>query len=266
MKMIYLLKSKSKNSYPWKIIFIIVIFILLSLFGFLFPSFSRSTAFLLGRPLWFWSEGVVKPFNTVQDFFIFKNRLISRSLSLEDEVTALKLKVVDYDILLKENQDLKNKLGRGFSSARLFTKVLSKPPRSPYDTFVVDLGSNAGVQIGDKVYLSENVILGEIKSVTSATSIFELFSSGSGKVEAILSRTGASFILQGKGGANFELEIPKDTDVLWGDSFIYPGLSLSVIGSVYYIDTNSQSSFKTIYLRVPGNVFQVQSVFVEKTQ
>ena len=149
------------------------------------------------------------------------------------------------------------------SKSRVLSRVLSKPPYSPYDTFVVDVGSNEGILQGSKVYLSDNIIIGVVKNVTSQTTLVELFSSGSLKQEAVLSRTGESFTLVGQGGANFKIEVPKDTDILWGDVFVYPNMQHYVLGSVYYIDVNSQSSFKTVYLRIPGNVFSVQYVFVE---
>jgi len=142
--------------------------------------------------------------------------------------------------------------------------VLSKPPRSPYDTFVIDIGSEDNVSLGDRVYISDNNIIGLIKNMTPHTSLVELFSNGNLEQEATLSRTGASFVLKGLGGGNLELEVPKDTDVIWGDVFLYPRFSPSMIGSAYYIDTNSQSSFKKIFIRVPGNVFSAKYVFVEK--
>ena len=91
-----------------------------------------------------------------------------------------------------------------------------------------------------------------------------LFSSSNQKQESVVLRTGASFEIFGKGGSNFQMEVPKDTDIIWGDVFEHPGLTTSVIGTVYYIDSNSQSSFKTIFMRVPGNVFDAKWVFVEK--
>jgi hypothetical protein len=60
------------------------------------------------------------------------------------------------------------------------------------------------------------------------------------------------------------VEVPKDADILWGDVFEYPNLKTSVVGSVYYVDQSAQSSFKTIYIRVPGNIFQTKWVMVEK--
>lgn len=261
----YRLKSKSKNEHKGKIISVSVVLCIVLIFAIFFTNFSRNIFYSISRPLWVSESIITAPFRGVFSFFRFKSNLIKEKMDLEAEVTSLKLKEIDYDVLLKENQELKDQIGRSADKNLIFARVLSRPPKSPYDTFVIDIGSNQGVVQADRVYLSENVIIGVIKTVTSNTSLVELFSSGNNKQEAILSRTGASYILTGKGGANFQIEVPKDSDVLWGDIFLYPGINSSVIGSVYYIDTNSQSSFKTIYIRIPGNVFQSKSVFVNKS-
>ena len=110
------------------------------------------------------------------------------------------------------------------------------------------------------------VVIGTITKVTPRSSLVTLFSSGSQKQELVLERTGTTYELVGQGGANLSVEVPKDADVLWGDIFVYPGLTSSVVGSVYYIDVNAQSSFKTVYVRIPGNVFDSRWVYVEKNQ
>ncbi|MCX6702124.1 MAG: rod shape-determining protein MreC [Candidatus Zambryskibacteria bacterium] len=260
----YLLKSKPEHKYRGNIISIIILFCLLNLFAFLFPNFTRSTFFTISKPLWVIRDVVLRPFSNIKGYFTSKNSLISNNLSLEEEVSNLKLKKIDYDVLSKEFEDLKNQLGRQTDTPHIVSRVLSKPPYSPYDTFIIDVGSSDGVSLGNRVYISDNIIVGLIKNITPHTSLVELFSNGDGEQEATLSRTGASFVLKGLGGANLELEVPKDTDIVWGDVFLYPKFSPSMIGSVYYIDTNSQSSFKKIYIRVPGNVFSTKYVFVEK--
>ena len=261
--MSYLLKSKPRRVYPIKFILVASLFVFLVFLGWALPGFLRSVGFEAVRPLWFISEQIARPFKGVNNFFAFRNTLIERNIALESEIESLKLKEVDYDTLSKENADLKTELGRKTQSNRIISKILSRPPTSPYDTMVIDSGSAEGVVLGSKVYLSENVIIGIISNVTPHTSLVELFSSGSAKKEAIISRTGTAFNLLGQGGGNFKLDVPKDTDILWGDNFLYPGLSSSLMGSVYYIDTNSQSSFKTVYVRLPVNVFSAKVVYIE---
>jgi cell shape-determining protein MreC len=238
----------------------------LGLFINIFPNFTRTTSFTISKPLWLLSDIVAKTSIKIKNYFVFKDSLISENLSLKEEILNSKLKEVDYEILSKEFENLKNQLGRRENTSHIVSRVLSKPPNSPYDTFVIDVGSSDGISLGNKVFISNNIIIGLIKNVTPHTSLVELFSNGDLKQETTLSRTGASFVLKGLGGANLELEVPKDTDIVWGDIFLYPKFSPSIIGSVYYIDTNSQNSFKKIYIRVPGNVFSTKYVFVEKAQ
>ena len=258
----YHLKSKPRHENRPKVFMVIGLFLFLSALAFLFPNGIRTVTETIAKPIWLLSDVATKPFVGIKEFFVFKKSLIATNLSLEEELSDLKLKQVDYDSLVKDNQDLKAQLGFRATTARVISHVLSKPPLSPYDTFVIDTGSSDGIIIGDKVYLSEGVIIGFVTNTIQNSSLVQLFSSGGYKQEAILSRTGAYFVLIGKGGANFQLEVPKDTDILWGDVFTYPGVSAS-LGSVYYIDSNSQSSFKTIYIRMLGNVFQSKFVFVE---
>ncbi len=260
--MSYLLKSKPKKGNWNKTISVLALLLFLLLLGF-FSASTRNIFYKIARPIWTAANAATSPFPKIKNFFVSRQNLINKNIVLEDELGALRLKEIDYDVLSKENQELKDQAGRRTDRRLILSRVLSKPPRSPYDTFVIDIGSEEGVIKGSKVYLSDNVIVGLVTSLTPTTSLVELFSAGDQKQEAILSRTGASFTLNGKGGANFEIEVPKDTDIMWGDVFLYPGLASSVIGSVYYIDSNSQSSFKTIYLRIPGNVFQTKTVFVE---
>ncbi len=260
----YHLKSKPDTSNRNKIIFAVVLFVVLSLASFFFPNALKSIDFAITRPLWNIRLSVADSFQKFKDFFVFRNTLITKNESLQSELDSLKLKEADYDVLTTQNQELKSLLGRSESLPQhIISRILSKPPYSPYDTLVIDVGSDVGVVLEDKVYLSDSIIIGTIKGVTAHNSQVELFSSSNIKQEAVLSRTGESFTLLGQGGANFKVEVPKDTDILWGDNFVYPSINPKVLGSVYYIDTNSQSSFKTIYLRIPGNVFSSKYVFVE---
>lgn len=264
MKMNYLLKSKPKNNNLSKIITVIVLFCLFALSEFFLGNSIRNISHAIAKPVWVVSQYATQPFLKIKGFFIFKNSLVSKNLAQEEELLSLRLKKIDYEVLSKEFDDLNNQLGREGVVSRKISKVLSKPPFSPYDTFVIDLGSEDGISLGSRVYISENIIIGLVKNITPHTSLVELFSNGDSEQEAILARTGSSFILRGQGSGNLKLEVPKDTDILWGDVFMYPKFSPAMIGSVYYIDENSQDSFKQVYVRVPGNIFSNKYVFIEK--
>ncbi len=232
------------------------------LLTFFFPGFFRSSAQMAMKPLWFLKEKTGNTFSFATNFISFKSSLIKENEILKDELGRLRLNKIDYDILFKENEELKAMLGMKKSEMRIVSNVLSKPPQSPYDTFVLGSGKNSGVQVGNKVYISDNIIIGEISDVSDDTSVARLFSTGGEKHEVILARTGESFVITGSGGENFTVEVPKDADIVWGDSLVHPGNSDYILATVYYVDISSQSSFKTINMRVPGGVNKIKRVFV----
>ena len=261
--MSFLLKSKPKRNYNSAIVAVVALFLILFLLSFLFPNFIRSTSFLSMRPFWLLKEKTLNSIYYTGNFFVLKSSLIKENSRLNDELTLLRLTKIDHEILLKENQELKENLGIN-TNERVVGNILSKPPFSPFDTFVINIGLDHGVGLGNKVYISDSIILGIISNVTKNTSIVKLFSSSAEVSGAVSSRTGATYSLKGNGGANFQIEVPRETDILWGDTFLYPGRTDSVLAVVYFVDSSSQSSFKTINLRIPGNAFQAKSVFVEK--
>lgn len=260
----YHLKSKPKSNSKKILGLVILIIVLFLSVTYLFLPYIQSFAHTTALPVWSFRNYTTNSLSLLFGSFRSKLDLVEENKALKGEVESLHLKQLDYDILLKENQDLKNILGRPYVKDKIITRIVSKPPRSPYDTFVLDAGAEDGIFEGSLVYISGNIIVGKISSVTKNTSIVTLFSTNNVKQEAILERTGAMYELSGKGGANFSIELPKDTDILWGDVFLYPTINSSIIGNVYYIDTNSQSAFKTVFIRVPGNVFESKWLFVEK--
>ncbi len=264
MKTIYPLKSKQTRRISRKLIFPILFFLILSAFFYLFPNGARTFLYKTSVPIWFVRDGSISQLQNIKNYFVTKGQLIEDKEFLEKTIEELNLRQVDYDQLVLENQDLRESLDSNYVKERVIANILSKPPRSPYDTFIIDVGEDSGVKIGNKVFASDKVIVGQIKELVSDYSIVELYSNSGVKPEVTVQRTGATFTLTGHGGANFVLDIPKDTDVVWGDVFTFPHTRDPVLGLVYYIDENSQSAFKTVYIKMPGNVFSLQRVYVEK--
>lgn len=259
----YLLKSKPKRNFDFKYLTVLGVFVLLFGLSFFFPGFFRTVSHQALKPFWVLKEKTTYSFRYVVTYLKFQNFLTKENADLKEQLALLRLSQTEYEALQKENDELKNAVGENNLDRKIMANVLSKPPQSAFDTFVIDKGDQDGVVLGKTVYLSNDIILGEIVSVTGKTSVLKLFS-GSGEVtEATNSRTGANFVLKGEGGSNFTVEVPKDADIIWGDNFTFPADG-PILATVSFVDTSSQSSFKNIYLKVPGNILQIKRVFVEK--
>lgn len=261
----YHLKSKKNNNFKKILIIGILVLLVFLIYKITFPFF-RSFAHTTAVPVWTFRDYVANSFASIGNIFESKDSLIIENEVLKEEIKGLKLKQMEYEVLVKENSELKALFGRDNLKNKIITKIVSKPPRSPYDTLIIDAGSRDGVKKDSLVYISNNVVVGKVSDVLENSSVVTLFSTGGYKQESMLERTGAVFELIGKGNANLSIELPKDTDIVWGDVFLYPSVDSSIIGNVYYIDTNSQSAFKTVFIRVPGNVFESKWLFVETNE
>jgi len=207
--------------------------------------------------------------NSSSGFFGFFSRsstLRRENEKLRDELYALRVREVQFNQMQTEYMDLKTFLGDSASTSvksfNTLARVLSKPPFTPYDSFVVDKGTLAGVSIGNLVYANEGLVIGRVTKVTSNASFVTLFSSGGEAQEFLVSRTGVSLSVTGKGGGNFEIYVPKDFDIKVGDSLTEPSYDVGIVAEVYAVDETSQNSFKRVYARVPKAIFRSKSVLI----
>lgn len=263
-----LLRSKPKSN--TKRTLVVVSLLLATFFSlqFFFPRFLSSTVLLAAKPLWSVRDISMRSFSDFFNFFAFKSTLRIQNESLREELYALRVRETEFNQMKIEYQDLKVLLGDVASSSSRTTtlsRVLSKPPFTPYDSFVVDKGSDGGVSVGNLVYANDTLVIGRISSVTSRVSFVTLFSSGGEEQEFGVSRTGVSVNVLGKGGGNFELYVPKDFDIVIGDQLTELASPQSVVATVYVVDESSQNSFKKVYARVPKPIFQSKWVSIETT-
>ncbi len=96
-----------------------------------------------------------------------KNDLVYENKKLQDQVTLQSAALLDRKILLDENVSLKAMLNHPVKEKRIAAALITRPPFSPYDTFVLDLGSNSGIKVGDIVYAPNISISNDVGSSTS---------------------------------------------------------------------------------------------------
>lgn len=261
-----LLRSKPKSNTKKVLgigVFILVIFISLQFF---FPHFLTSTTLSVARPLWSVRDATVSSFSGFFNFFSFKSTLRNENENLREELFALRVREYEFNQMKIEYESLKALLGDTATSSiqsHTLARILSKPPFTPYDSFVVDKGSEQGVSVGDVVYTNNALTIGRITSVSPDTSFVTLFSSGGEEQEFGVGRTGVSVKVLGKGSGNFEIYIPKDFDIEIGDTLTELSSDVSIVAVVYAIDESSQNSFKRVYARVPTAIFQSKWVLID---
>jgi cell shape-determining protein MreC len=168
---------------------------------------------------------------------------------------------MDRNLLFKENAELKLRLGRGVEPTPLLSAVLMAPPGVPYDTLLIDVGSREGVKAGDLVAAGGNVYIGKVADAYNSTSRVVLFSSPEEKYQTLL-KGSIPLSIVGQGGGSMRGEVPAGTEVAVGDSVLLPSITTEYLAEVVSVLEHEGESFKSVYLKLPVNPYNLRFVEV----
>ncbi len=245
MKMSYELKSsiqRNKIGLPIKIVLLIVLFLVIVYF--VAPNILSNTLLTIIKPFWSINRGETPDVATLSPSA--QNILIRE--------------------LQKENDDLKSALGRNEQNDFVLAYILKKPPFTAYDTFILDVGAEQGLKVGDKVYSSGNILIGDIAEVYHSTSKVILYSSSGTKYEVLIGNTNIQATAIGRGGGTFETVLPRDVKIYEGDTVSVPDISNSVFGIVGKIIADPVRTFSVIIFSQPINIYEQKWVLVSLTK
>ena len=186
---------------------------------------------------------------------------------LRTELALAEALLADRDVLLRENIDLKSRLGRTPEvGTTLLAAVLLRPPATPYDTLVLDVGLDEGVSAGDLVFSAGSVVIGRVTEVYRSSSRATLYSAPGEAHDALVFAEGGSvpIIMEGQGGGSFKGQLPQGVEVSVGDPVLFPDINPILAARVAATEVASNESFQTIYLQLPANPFSLRFVEVRK--
>ncbi len=260
MKNQYLNKRQNRNS---KKIIILSIFIILFLVGIV--GLSGQFFNHLGRPIWISSNFITKGINNLTFLVKSKKNLFKENQRLSSENLELKLSQVDYQILEKENFELKEIINRlPEQGDYILANILSKDNKSFYNTFVIDLGLKDSVKEGDLVYANGYIPIARVEKIYEKTSLAVLFSNPKQITEAFFDELNISVSLVGRGGGNFEAIVPVDLTVLNGSKVYLPGNNSAVLATVDETISDPSDPHKKIILSSPVNIQDLKWVEVKR--
>lgn len=255
---------KNKRKIIRKTILLVLFFIATSL-GAL--NFLGSPLNFISRPVleigsWF-SQG----FDNISFYFDTKKNLLQENKFLLEENLFLKAKMENYEILEKENRDLKYILNRPQKERNfVLANILTKSNRSLYGSVILDIGKNDNISIGNTVYAYGEIPIGKISEVYEKTSLLTFFSSPGLKTEGFLGDVNASVELIGRGGGNFETTIPVDLNLEKGTIVYTPGYDSRVLARIVEIISKQGDPLKKVILNASVNTEDLKWVQVKLNQ
>lgn len=262
-KMIYLRNNRRST---WRdnkgVIYLLFVSLVLAGAFILFRSNLQSFTFKASSPLLRAYNYTFQNIRLGANYFVPDFRLEKENEELTIEVAKLRQEVFDLRAAELENDELRQRLEmkkENFLSAA----ILLSPPRTPYDTLIIDRGEYDGVSPGDRMILGDRVALGVVEDVSTNQSTVRLFSTPGIRTEAVVERTGAIVEIEGAGGGNFKIELPIGSDIIKDDLLVLPGLPRRVAAQVAEVKSDGTSSFLDIYLQLPSPLLGNSPIYVE---
>lgn len=240
-----------------RIIFVIIFIILVIMFASLF--FRKSSNKVLSSITSVTSYPIIGIKNAfswagsgLKNIFTNKNDLLEKNKSLEDENRDLKLKLLESEKIIEENESLKNMLDIK-NSYKHFNLKLGKIIYREHDnwtkTFNIDIGSKDGIKLNQAVVHKDGLV-GYISNVTDNSSTVTTILDPSSSVSVNISTINEPAMLQGdlelKSKNKLRLDfIELDAELSIGDMLYTSGL-----GSIY---TNSIPAAKIVEVKSKKN-------------
>ncbi len=257
--MSYLSTVKKRRRNPLKKIFFILVICLI--LGFFAKDIIVRT--ITSVSLGF--KGVIA--FVVPSGFRSEANIIEENENLRSAVLKLTAENADRNVLYEENQNLKYELGRGATSTNTAKGILAiikqSPGETPFDTFLIDAGTEEGVAIDDNVSYG-NLVIGKIIDVGNSFAKAKLFSSPGNIFSGSILGTDIKVEAKGLGGGMFEALVPESAIVKEGDALILPSIQSKVFGLILKIENKESEGFKRLLFTLPVNPNQIYSVIVTK--
>lgn len=256
-------KSIDRKKRLLKASLVVVIVVLFFVTGLV--SVSGGMLNILGKPLWKMRSNISESVSANLHVVRTKKSVFAENEELQKRLIEQNLAMVDYGVLKSENTELKNLLGRlPKNHSFVLGNVLVRPSQSPYDTLIVDIGSDQGVKEGDKVFANANIPIGYVSHIYKDSSLVSLYSNPGETTEVMISGSNASVELVGRGGGNFEMSVPIDLPSDRGTMVLLPSSGSMVIATIEDVISNPTDPVKRVILRSPANIQQLKWVQIEK--
>lgn len=193
----YLLKTNStgrignsgRNKSPFslgRIVGIVMVACIALWWIFFTPTFLSVASHSVASAVTSVSIGIGKFFGGITTYFESKHSLAKENETLRDKLFAQDVQMVNFELLKKQNNELKEALGRTDTSNQIVAAVIRGVATSPYDTFLIDGGKRAGIVPGDLVLVRGAIPVGYVSKVFDRSAEVTMYSSSGETLQGVV--------------------------------------------------------------------------------
>jgi len=236
---------------------IISVIVILGLIQAVFPHAFPGLFTSIARPFW------RTEFSITSGALRSPEALLAENESLKRDATAASAELANAQALQDENTDLKALLGRASTTPYILAAVLKRPPAAAYDEVIIDIGKDFGLSTTSTIYAPGNILIGRVTDVLAHSAKATLFSSPGERYDVFIGPSHAPSVAVGKGGGQYEAELPRAVMVSQGDAVVESSLNDKAFGVVTAVLTDPAQPFETILFAPPVNIYELRWVLVD---
>ncbi len=254
---------------------VVILILLLVLSWLLFDQLGRENPIQnilsqLLSPIQFALQRVTVPLFRAADRIADFRTLSEENRALHEENALLRQEIILLKEAQIENETLRRQLEFKTSAPNyhmLSAQVIGHDPTNLLQYLIIDRGAEDGIGMGMPVVVAEGLV-GRITQVSTASSKVMLISNPSSSVSALIQRSRATGIVQGRGDYSLALRyIPQGDTVTTGDMVLSSGLGGNlpkrlVIGQVESVQYKEVEMFQEAKIRPAVRLHDLEMVMV----
>jgi cell shape-determining protein MreC len=191
----------------------------------------RALAIVVSSPFYAAASYLEHSSGVVPALFRDRSALLDTQQKLEDQLAAEQGAELTLAHALEENDELRALLGTA-REERIAAGVIGRPPYTPYDTIILDRGSEAGIQQYAPVFLGTGLAIGYVRSTTERSALVTLFSSSGVETSVYIFGPDIFARAHGIGGGAVRIDVPQGIALTKGDLVVLPSLDSGVLGTI----------------------------------
>lgn len=237
-------------------ILLLVIFVLVSA-----KSIVSSVASIVTSPFYAVAHYFKESSATIPSFIRDRNLLIEEKRALETALASQQGIALTLEHAMQENKELRQMLG-ALPAERLVAGVIAQPPHTPYDTLVLDRGTDAGITQYAPVFHTNGAAIGYIRSVTARSAIVTLFSSPHAETTVYVFGPNIFARAEGQGGGVTRISIPQGIVVTEGDIVVLPALDGGLFGTIDAVESTPTGPEQNAFITLAAPIASIRLVSV----
>jgi cell shape-determining protein MreC len=225
--------SRSSNGARIRGVLLIALVVLLLVYA---KGILSAIASVVTFPLYTVADYLRYSSGTVPSYLRDRTVLLEEKNALELELASQQGMATTLAHTLRENEELRALLNAS-STGRIAAGVIARPPFTPYDTLVLDQGSESGIIAHAPVFHINGTAIGYVQSVSAHNALVTLLSAPSVRSTVYVFGPNLFAHAEGQGGGVVRISIPQGISVSLGDSVVLPSLNGGMLGTIDAVES-----------------------------